>query len=394
MRTPPNLTLLYTPSCFPGLCADTLTRPRRRFIPTTTVLNGSFPVDKIPNAPTHALGYSLLTDGAFAAQPGGNGLPVSLSKRGDGPFDVFEGLNSDRVTDDPFTISNNITVAPIAQAITVPGTTSSTLSYVAHQTQLVGSLANSSFTVNELDELPGVTVFVPTTQAWSGAADRINSTNATVVALQHIVQNRAAFTPLLRTQGSLVNAAGQDLYYEPSNHSIKVGNSWAQIIQSDIISKNGVIHTLDNVLFETNYNESRSIQAARSARRSFHGPVTGFIQDDNAGSTQGPDVPGPDANNPATGFKNSTVQGNDNGSNTTGSGGPNGTGSDTSGSGGNANGNSGSTNGNGNGNGNGSGNGNGNGNGGNGGRDNAAGSLYVHTVGLLGLVAVSAATLL
>lgn len=360
------------------------------------VLNGSFPVDQIPNAPTHSLGYSILTDGAFAAQPGGNGLPVSLSKRGDGPFDVFEGLSADRVTEDPFTIGSNITVAPIAQAITVPGTTSYTLGFVAHQTQLVNTLANSTyFNVNDLDNLPGVTVFVPTTEAWTAAAQQINATgNATLVALQHIVQNRAAFTPLLRTQGSLVNAAGQDVYYEASNNSVRVGSSWAKIIQSDIISKNGVIHTLDNVLLDSHYNESRSIEAALSARKSFHSPVTGFITGDNAGSTQGPSVPGPDANNPASDFKNSTVAGNDNGASTTGTDGPAGTGSDTSGS---SNG-DGNGNGNGNGDGNGSGKGNsnsnGNGNGGNGGNPNAAGSMYAKSVGFLAVAAVSAAALL
>lgn len=335
---------------------------------------------QIPDAPTHALGYSLLTDGAYAAQPGGNGLPVSLSKRGDGPFDVFEGLNSDAVTENPFSISGNITVAPIASAITVPGTTSYTLGFVAHQTQLVNSLANSSFTLNDLDTLPGVTVFVPNTEAWTAAADKINATgNTTVVALQHIVQNRAAFTPLLKSQGSLVNAAGQDVYYESSNNSVRVGSSWAKIIQSDIISKNGVIHTLDNVLLDTNYNESRSVQAALSARESFHGPVTGFITGDNAGSTQGPNVPGPDANNAAAGFTNSTVQGNDNGASTTGTGGPAGTGAKPQ------SGRAGSGNDNGNDNGKGDGQGD---------KPNSASGVYARSVGVLAVVAVSTAALL
>ena len=73
--------------------------------------------------------------------------------------------------------------------------------------------------------------------------------------------------------------------------TVKVGNTTASIVQSDIITANGVIHRIDTVLLDNNMDASRAAQAKQSAQDSQLGPINGFVSGSNAGSSQGTSVP-------------------------------------------------------------------------------------------------------
>jgi hypothetical protein len=56
------------------------------------VLNGTYPLNDLASPPPHTVGHSLLSLPTYANLPGGNGLPVALSRSSDAEF-VQEAAN-------------------------------------------------------------------------------------------------------------------------------------------------------------------------------------------------------------------------------------------------------------------------------------------------------------
>ncbi len=98
------------------------------------------------------------------------------------------------------------------------------------------------------------------------------------------------------------------MIFDPEQMTVRVGNSTAKIVQSDIITANGVIHRIDDVLLDTNSDPARAQQAFQSAQAWQMGPINGFIKGDNAGSSQGMNVPA--AQDGSSRNTNATVQAN------------------------------------------------------------------------------------
>ncbi len=170
------------------------------------VLNGSFPLDEVPRAPLHAVGHSLLADSRFANLPGGNGMPVALGKGADGNHFVAEALGASTFNG---SVSHfyDITIAPLAAAITTPGNTSFTLGFIGNNSQLIESLGkHAAESAAQLDSVRGITVFAPTDAAFRRRAAQttgMSDQDMAAVIGQHIVAGRAVYSPLLETQGSL-----------------------------------------------------------------------------------------------------------------------------------------------------------------------------------------------
>ncbi|ETS63402.1 hypothetical protein PaG_01685 [Moesziomyces aphidis] len=259
------------------------------------VLRGNFETDKLNAYPLHTIGHSLLNNSDFSKLPGGAGQAVALAKSGNRTF-VAEAVNNDTFVQQSVKV-DTVTVLPISQAITVPGSVTDTLRFLGYTgiSTLLANVQNGAL-ANTIDSLPGVTMFVPTNDAITKfTATNPNPTDIPTVLGQHVVAARVVYSPLLIDQGSLISASGQDIVFDNNAGTVKVGNFTAKILQTDIIAQQGVIHQIDNVLASTALDTGRAAQAQKSAEasvdsekaQSISGPVSGK----NAITTQGTDVP-------------------------------------------------------------------------------------------------------
>ncbi|CDU23748.1 uncharacterized protein SPSC_02377 [Sporisorium scitamineum] len=259
------------------------------------VLRGSFEADKFNAYPLHTIGHSLLNETAFSNLPGGAGQVVALAMSANLTF-VAEAVNNDTFIQKTNKF-DTVTVQPISQAITVPGSVTDTLRFLGYTGigTLISNVQNGAL-AKTIDSMAGITLFVPTNDAINKyVATKPNPTEIPTVLGQHIVASRVVYSPLLIDQGSLISSSGQDIVFDNKAGTVKVGNFTAKILQTDIIAQQGVIHQIDNVLASTALDTGRAAQAQKSAQASIDaakaqgisGPVTGK----NAVTTQGTDVP-------------------------------------------------------------------------------------------------------
>lgn len=289
------------------------------------VLNGSVPIDALDRLPVHTVLHSVLTSQDVANLPGGNGQAVALSTGTQGYpelSDYAPKVNEAQNTDsfvatqgkvESFT-AGSITILPISRHLTVPGNLSFTIENIANNerfAQLLTSLPNN------VNDARGLTVFVPSADAiknFLSQHSNLSQQTLQAIAQNHAIINRAAYSPLLTTQGSFITAGGQDLHIQQKNNSdetyslqVNVGNASAQITKTDVMYKNGVVHLIDSVLFESTVDYSRANQAAESAKASANSYISGPISDQNAASSQGTSVPPSPPGSSSPTASNSTI---------------------------------------------------------------------------------------
>lgn len=260
------------------------------------VLRGNFETDKLNAYPLHTIGHSLLNDTAFSNLPGGAGQAVALAQSGGDKHFVSEAVNNDTFVQSTHKF-DTVTVQPISQAITVPGSVTDTLRFLGYTgiSTLIQNVQNGAL-AKTIDTMSGVTLFVPTNDAINNfVATQPNPTEIPTILGQHIVASRVVYSPLLIDQGSLISSSGQDIVFDNNAGTVKVGNFTAKILQTDIIAQQGVIHQIDNVLASTALDTGRAAQAQKSAQESVDAEkaqtISGPVSGKNAITTQGTDVP-------------------------------------------------------------------------------------------------------
>ncbi|SNX81452.1 uncharacterized protein MEPE_00157 [Melanopsichium pennsylvanicum] len=259
------------------------------------VLRGSFDVEKLNAYPLHTIGHSLLNETGFSKLPGGAGQAVALSKSGDKMF-VAEAVNNDTFVQSSHKFEN-ITIQAINQAITVPGSVTETLRFLGYTgiSTLLQNVQNGAL-ARTIDSMSGITLFVPTNDAINKfVATQPNPQDIPTILGQHIVASRVVYSPLLIDQGSLISSSGQDIVFDNNAGTVKVGNTTALILQTDVIAQQGVVHLIDNVLASTALDTGRAAQAQKSAQESVDAQqaqqISGPVSGKNAITTQGTDVP-------------------------------------------------------------------------------------------------------
>jgi len=129
-----------------------------------------------------------------------------------------------------------------------------------------GDQANEDATVSQvLNGIRGLTLLVPSNQA-SAQGISGNNTRLWNILRNHIINGTTVYSPSL-ANATYISAAGQYLHFR-SNSSGKFvtsGDTTAQIIQSDILVKNGVFHIIDRVLLNPEVNEEVADNAYESA---------------------------------------------------------------------------------------------------------------------------------
>lgn len=285
-------------------------------------LNGTVPPDAYERLPVHTVVHSMLTTASAAHLPGGNGQAVAMSTgRTYGSYrqdtrQVNEALNVNRFTRQSAITVGKISVQPISRALTIPGNATYTISAVGRSGAFARLVNMLPFI---LDEMRGVTLFVPSDEAVSTFRLRhpnLSKADVTAVLKNHIISNRVVYSPLLIQQASLISMAGQDMVVTDDSNSstggmsklrISVGNTSATITQTDLMHSGGVVHLIDAVLFNVQNDASRAEQAIVSAHDSANSYVAGVISASNAASSQGQSVPPSPSDSAKPLAQNSTV---------------------------------------------------------------------------------------
>jgi uncharacterized surface protein with fasciclin (FAS1) repeats len=281
------------------------------------ILNGTFNVNELQPDPTHTIGHSFLTNDDNVNLPGGNGQAVALSiakypsKSDSGNIDlsvgnvllsqeamtakVQEALNVDDLVPVQASQVGNFSIQPIRRAMTIPGGPLSTLRILGDYSSFIQQIKDQADDLADtINGMRGVTIFAPTNDAWQQYQDsnsNLTGSSLTALILNHVVANRAVYSPLLKDQGSMVTMAGQDIAFDSKRNSVTVGSQNATITQYDIMHRGGVIHSIDGVLANDNLNSQRASQAAASALNSTISGVAGPVSVQNAASSQGDNVP-------------------------------------------------------------------------------------------------------
>jgi uncharacterized surface protein with fasciclin (FAS1) repeats len=272
-------------------------------------LNGTVPIDRLERLPEHTVLHSALTSQDAANLPGGNGQAVALSTGTKGYPElsnympqINEAQNIDSFVATQGNVQSftagSLTILPIKGHLTVPGNLSFTVAKIANNERFAEILSSLP---NNFNDARGSTIFVPSENAiktFLSQHSGLSQQTLQVIAQNHAIINRVAYSPLLISQGSLITAGGQDLHVQQKNNSdetislqVNVGNASAQITQTDIMYKNGVVHLIDSVLFDTTVDYTRANQAAESAKASANSYISGPISEQNAASSQGNSVP-------------------------------------------------------------------------------------------------------
>jgi uncharacterized surface protein with fasciclin (FAS1) repeats len=131
-----------------------------------------------------------------------------------------------------------------------------------------GDSANENATISEvLYGIRGLTLFIPSDQATTQIPQiSSNTTQLWDILRNHIINGTTVYSPSF-VNATYVSSAGQYIHVS-SNSSGKFvtsGNTTAQIIQPDVLTKNGVFHIIDRVLLNSDVNEGAAHSAYDSA---------------------------------------------------------------------------------------------------------------------------------
>ncbi|KAJ3481384.1 hypothetical protein NLI96_g7693 [Meripilus lineatus] len=238
------------------------------------IVPGNF-TGKIPSFPNVTVGRTLLTDPRFVQLEGGNKAQVLVwSLRND--TTVVDFTNVGNVT---IYIIDHVLSFPESFALTVPTLNASLSSFetITTQVQVPVYNATSNSTSNTTlfealnTEWHGFTLFAPTNSAIANVTSQLqglasNTTALEAVLFNHLINGTTYYSPQL-ANANFTSAAGETLEVKinGTGQFVTSGNTTAQIVQSDVLLPNGVIHIIDKVLVNTESNPSAASSALASA---------------------------------------------------------------------------------------------------------------------------------
>ncbi|KAH7929830.1 Fasciclin-domain-containing protein [Leucogyrophana mollusca] len=203
----------------------------------------------VASSANHIIIPTALTDFSTVFLEPDQSQVLVLSKELDGtihvlnqPTDVVLTPQDDMVIlDDTYTWSttSDMLVVPTTFSKTMPSSNISTFTEIASAVGIVDAL----------ETLSGLTLFVPQDEAFSSVEStlrHLNSLELASVLSGHVV-NSTLYSPQLTAGVTQANFAGQMLSTDGITVSLEGGNT-ANILTSDVLLQNGVVHIIDNVL--------------------------------------------------------------------------------------------------------------------------------------------------
>jgi len=156
-----------------------------------------------------------------------------------------------------------------------------------------GDHVNENATVSEvLSGIRGLTLFVPRNQASAHGFPQVstNTTRLRNILRNHIINGTTVYSPSL-INATYTSAAGKPLHFSSNSSGkfITTGSTTAQILQPDVLVKNGVLHIIDQVLSNSEVDEDVAHRAYESAtERAGHSSTeTGPVGVPTGGSSGG-----------------------------------------------------------------------------------------------------------
>ncbi|KAG6844257.1 hypothetical protein H0H87_008350 [Tephrocybe sp. NHM501043] len=238
--------------------------------------------------PNVTLGHTLLTNSSLV-QLEGNKPQVVAWSRNDSNGQIYFLNQRPQVNVVNTTNVGNILVATVNGVLIPPGNITSVLEQnnltavngLLNMVNVPGFFPNgtnaTAGTVLDANSTHGYTLFAPTNEAVEKAGSSLSSFSNNQTALlallgNHYVNGTSYYSPQLQSvngnSSNFVSAAGQPFNFNTNSSGTFVtsGNgASAKIVKSDLLTENGVVHVVDNVLVNTQSDPSRASAAYASA---------------------------------------------------------------------------------------------------------------------------------
>ncbi|KAG2357705.1 hypothetical protein BDR07DRAFT_1419484 [Suillus spraguei] len=205
------------------------------------VVHGNF-TDQTSSYPNITLGRTLLNDSSLVWLEGNESQVLAWSKGSNGIF-----------------VLNNGTY----DVTSVGGALSS-----------FNAPTNNSITLlNVLNNASGITLFAPndTAIATASCIGGLLPNTTALIALSEImfvINGTTVYSPSFTDKNTYTSASGEPFSFKTNSSGVYVssaGSNWAQIMRSDVLTSNGVVHVIDSVLLDKKVNVSAAISAYQSA---------------------------------------------------------------------------------------------------------------------------------
>ncbi|KAF5375990.1 hypothetical protein D9757_008854 [Collybiopsis confluens] len=263
--------------------------------------NSSTPVLMSATFPNHTLGRTLLNS---TESEGNVSQVLAWTKEGNTisflnqPTNVSV-VNSTRVEGaqiDIYLINGVLTSPPTLTTLVSNSTNTTSLGGLLNNTFITGSDGSNTTLGNYLSQ-GTITAFAPINAAFSAIQSSLSSlaTNQSglITVLQnHLINGTALYSTEIANNTSQTSAAGETLHFSTNSSGTFVtsGSASAKIIQTDLLTSNGVVHLIDNVLVNLESDPAAASSAFASATSAAAtetraGPIAASATGPNSGSS-------------------------------------------------------------------------------------------------------------
>ncbi|KAF9235087.1 hypothetical protein BU15DRAFT_89709 [Melanogaster broomeanus] len=249
------------------------------------VVSGNF-VNETQTYPNVTIGRTLLNDSALVTLEGGKSQVLPWSKTDNGSIFVLNQGSNVTVTN---MTSYNTTEIIIIDVVLIPPpnmtaifcNASYELTAVASVLQST-SLPDGTSVLTALSSARGITVFAPNNAGVQAAQSTLaglasNTTALGAILSNHIINGTSVYSPEIVANTSQESAGGQPYTFSNNATGLFVsvgGSNTVEIVQTDVLVANGVIHIIDGVLINTNTDPAAASSAYNSATSVAAQPTT------------------------------------------------------------------------------------------------------------------------
>jgi len=179
--------------------------------------------------------------------PANDSQVLVLAAQPNGSLTIVEATRN--ITVSNTTRADNLEIGAIPTALTIPGTIAATAAQIPELSSLVGAVNGSNPQLFQLlDVTPGLTIFAPINAALANPPPNMNFQG---ILLNHLVNGTVLYSTTMANVTNAMSAGGSriDFISNGTGTYARSGDRTLMIVQSDIITRNGVVH-LVNGLFD------------------------------------------------------------------------------------------------------------------------------------------------
>ncbi|PVF99041.1 FAS1 domain-containing protein [Serendipita vermifera] len=217
---------------------------------------------------------SSLNDPSVVQLPGNQTQAIALNETPDGTVQIKNAGRNITVSGNA--TYENLQIWVVDSLLTIPQNLSTVIAITSELSALAAAApAEFPTLIPALAKVHGLTLFAPVNSAVISAAQAItgaDETTITNILLNHLINGTALYSSQITDGFSITSGGGEPLTFASNSTGLFVtsGNSTAKIIQTNILTSNGVIHLIDTVLL----NAESDPAAASSAAASFSAQAT------------------------------------------------------------------------------------------------------------------------